>query len=105
MEPGAARTGFRADWASRLSSGAALPDYLPVHEALARSAGAAGDQVGDPARMARALVALADMPSPPLRLPLGSDALAGIENARNGQLEELRRFADLSASTDHTKVN
>ncbi|WP_030409654.1 SDR family oxidoreductase [Streptomyces albus] len=105
VEPGAARTGFRADWASRLSSGAALPDYLPVHEALARSAGAAGDQVGDPARMARALVALADMPSPPLRLPLGSDALAGIENARNGQLEELRRFAALSASTDHTKVN
>ncbi|MGX9226761.1 hypothetical protein ACWV95_11520 [Streptomyces albus] len=43
--------------------------------------------------------------APPLRLPLGSDALAGIENARNGQLEELRRFADLSASTDHTKVN
>ncbi|MFF8282714.1 SDR family oxidoreductase [Streptomyces albus] len=105
VEPGAARTGFRADWASRLSSSAALPEYLPVHEALARSAGAVGDQVGDPARMARALVALADMPSPPLRLPLGSDALAGIENARNGQLEELRRFAALSASTDHTKVN
>ncbi|WP_435644600.1 SDR family oxidoreductase [Streptomyces sp. H49] len=104
VEPGAARTDFRANWASRLPSSAALPDYLPVHEALARSAGAAGGQVGDPARMAQALVALADMPSPPLRLPLGSDALAGIDNARSDQLEELRRFATLSASTDHTKA-
>ncbi|MGZ0232758.1 SDR family oxidoreductase [Streptomyces sp. CPS1] len=104
VEPGAARTDFRANWASRLPSSAALPDYLPVHEALARSAGAVGAQVGDPARMAQALVALADMPSPPLRLPLGSDALAGIDNARSDQLEELRRFATLSASTDHTKA-
>ncbi|MFF3361893.1 SDR family oxidoreductase [Streptomyces misionensis] len=104
VEPGAARTDFRANWASRLPSSAALPDYLPVHEALARSAGAAGGQVGDPDRMAQALVALADMPSPPLRLPLGSDALAGIGNARSDQLEELRRFATLSASTDHTKA-
>ncbi|MFK4548273.1 NAD(P)-dependent dehydrogenase (short-subunit alcohol dehydrogenase family) [Streptomyces tendae] len=105
VEPGAARTGFRANWASRLPSSAALPDYLPVHEALGRSAGAVGGQVGDPARMAQALVALADMPSPPLRLPLGSDALAGIENASSDQLEELRRFATLSASTDHAKAN
>ncbi|MFE0759674.1 SDR family oxidoreductase [Streptomyces smyrnaeus] len=104
VEPGAIRTDFRANWASRLPSGAALPDYLPVHEALARSAATAGGQIGDPARMAQALVALTDMPSPPLRLPLGSDALAGIENARSGQLQELRRFATLSASTDHTKA-
>ncbi|MFF5438482.1 SDR family oxidoreductase [Streptomyces achromogenes] len=104
VEPGAARTAFRANWASRLPGSAALPDYLPVHEALARSAGAVGGQAGDPARMARALVVLAGMPSPPLRLPLGSDALTGIENARSDQLQELRRFATLSASTDHTKA-
>ncbi|WDM14583.1 SDR family NAD(P)-dependent oxidoreductase [Streptomyces lavenduligriseus] len=101
VEPGAARTDFRANWASRLPGSTPLPDYLHVHEALARSA---GGQAGDPARMAQALVALADMPSPPLRLPLGSDALAGIGNARSDQLEELRRFATLSASTDHTKA-
>ncbi|MCP2163849.1 SDR family oxidoreductase [Goodfellowiella coeruleoviolacea] len=104
VEPGAARTAFRANWASRLPAGAAHPDYLPVHDALARTAGGAGEQVGDPVRMARALVALADMPSPPLRLPLGSDALTGIENALGDQLEELRRFATLSASTDHPKA-
>ncbi|MEU8708831.1 SDR family oxidoreductase [Streptomyces sp. NPDC048565] len=100
VEPGAARTGFRADWASRLPTGGAIPDYRPAHEALARSAGAGG-QIGDPARMAKALVALADMQRPPLRLPLGSDALAGIEKSRGDQLEELRQFALLSASTDH----
>ncbi|WP_030830791.1 SDR family oxidoreductase [Streptomyces hygroscopicus] len=101
VEPGAARTGFRANWASRLPTGGAIPDYLPVHEALARSAGAAGGQIGDPVRMAQALVALADTPNPPLRLPLGSDALAGIENTRSDQLAELRRYAPLSASTDY----
>ncbi|MDG9688806.1 SDR family NAD(P)-dependent oxidoreductase [Streptomyces sp. DH17] len=68
-DAGAARTDFRANWSSRLPSSAALPDYLPVHEALARSAGAVGGQVGDPARMARALVVLADMPSPPPAAP------------------------------------
>ncbi|MGV9352178.1 SDR family NAD(P)-dependent oxidoreductase [Streptomyces misionensis] len=52
----------------------------------------------------QALVVLPDMPSPPLRLPLGSDALAGNGNARSDQLEELRRFAALSISTDHTKA-
>ncbi|MEU5268952.1 SDR family oxidoreductase [Streptomyces hygroscopicus] len=53
VEPGAARTGFRANWASRLPAGGAIPDYLPVHEALARSAGAAGGQVGDPSAWPR----------------------------------------------------
>ncbi|GAA2731687.1 SDR family NAD(P)-dependent oxidoreductase [Streptomyces nogalater] len=78
VEPGAARTDFRADWASRLPGSAALPDYLPAHEALPRSVGAVGGQAGDPARMAQTLVVLADMLSPPLRLPLGSDAVTGI---------------------------
>ncbi|WP_257584894.1 SDR family NAD(P)-dependent oxidoreductase [Streptomyces sp. NEAU-sy36] len=104
VEPGAARTDFRANWASRLSSSAALTDCLPVHEAPARSAGAVGGPAGDPARMAQALVVLADMPSPPLRLPLGGDALTGIGNARSGQLEEPRRFVTLRISTDHTKA-
>ncbi|WP_333749112.1 SDR family NAD(P)-dependent oxidoreductase [Streptomyces sp. IBSBF 2394] len=104
VEPGAIGIDFRANWASRLHSSAAVPDYLSVREALTRSADAAGGQVGDPARMAQALVALTDMPSAPLRLPLGSDALVSIENARSGQLQELRRFATLSASTDHTKA-
>ncbi|MDI3102172.1 hypothetical protein ACFWJV_35275 [Streptomyces rochei] len=35
---------------------------------------------------------------------VGSDALAGTEHARSDPLEQLRRFAPLSASTDHTKA-
>ncbi|GHH23041.1 hypothetical protein Srubr_19500 [Streptomyces rubradiris] len=76
-----------------------------MHEAPARSVNAAARQVRDLARMAQALVALADMPSPPApRLPFRSDALADIEKARSDHLDELRRFATLSASTDHTKA-
>lgn len=38
----------------------------------------------------------------PAAAPLGSDVPAGIEKTRVDQLDELRRFAPLSASTDHT---
>ncbi|NEC76735.1 hypothetical protein [Streptomyces rochei] len=59
-DAGAARTDFRANWASRLPGSAALP----VHDALARSADTAARQVGDPARTVQALVALADSRAP-----------------------------------------
>ncbi|MFE0887183.1 SDR family NAD(P)-dependent oxidoreductase [Streptomyces rochei] len=83
-DAGAARTDFRANWASRLPGSAALRDYLPVHDALARSADTAARQVGAPARTVQ--------------------TLAGIGNAHNDQFEDLGRFATLSASTDHTKA-
>ncbi|MFE0725825.1 hypothetical protein ACFW23_33360 [Streptomyces rochei] len=63
-DAGAAHTDFRANWASRLPGSAALPDYLPVHDALARSADTAARQVGDPARTVQPLVALADSRAP-----------------------------------------
>ncbi|CAL9278231.1 hypothetical protein SUDANB5_06762 [Streptomyces sp. SudanB5_2050] len=63
-DAGAARTDFRASWASRLPGSAALPDCLPVHDALARSADTAARQVGDPARTVQPLVALADSRAP-----------------------------------------
>jgi hypothetical protein len=37
-----------------------------------------GDPAGDPAAGAAAIVGLADLDSPPLRLPLGADAVARI---------------------------
>ena len=75
VEPG----GFRTDFAGRSISQPerSVPDYAPtpagkVRERLAASA---GQQPGDPAKAAAAILNLVDAPSVPLRLALGSDAL------------------------------
>jgi len=40
------------------------------------------NQPGDPSKLADALVAFADAPNPPVRLPLGGDTVAAIEAKR-----------------------
>jgi hypothetical protein len=59
-----------------------------------------GRQPGDPARAAQVLLKVAALDQPPFRLPLGTDALQAIERADLARLDELRRWHDLSSSTD-----
>jgi hypothetical protein len=57
-------------------------------------------QPGDPAKLAAALMVIADAAEPPLRIPFGSDAIQRIE-AKNAQVaEEIARWRDLVVSTD-----
>ncbi|WP_440102283.1 SDR family NAD(P)-dependent oxidoreductase [Streptosporangium sp. H16] len=76
VEPGAFRTGF-AGSALRLS--APMPGYEdtagPTRVALTASD---GNQPGDPDKAARAVLAVLDLPEPPLRLALGEDAISAI---------------------------
>jgi hypothetical protein len=59
-----------------------------------------GEEIGDPNRAADAILALSDMPDPPLRLVLGSDALE-LAHSRIEQLRDnLRQHEALSLSTD-----
>ena len=73
IEPGAFRTNFRGSNMRRAR--VELPEY---EESSARARAYMdrnhGTQAGDPAKAARAMVAVVDSPSPPLRLPLGTDA-------------------------------
>jgi len=98
VEPG----GFRTDFAgpsTTLSAG--RPDYEAVVGAAARmQAQYDGRQPGDPARAAQVLLQVAAMREPPLRLALGSDALAAIRAADQRRSHELERWRDLSLSTD-----
>jgi NAD(P)-dependent dehydrogenase (short-subunit alcohol dehydrogenase family) len=98
IEPGGFRTDF-AGSSTSLQEGRA--EYDAVVGAAARMQRAYnGRQPGDPARAAQALLKIAAMDQPPFRLPLGTDASQAIERADRARLEELRRWAELSSSTN-----
>jgi NAD(P)-dependent dehydrogenase (short-subunit alcohol dehydrogenase family) len=98
IEPG----GFRTDFAgSSTKLNPSRPEYSAVVGAQAqRQADYNGKQPGDPARAAQAILTLADLADPPLRLPLGSDAVTILKAADTRRLAELDHWLDLSTSTD-----
>jgi NAD(P)-dependent dehydrogenase (short-subunit alcohol dehydrogenase family) len=98
LEPGGFRTDF-AGASSSLREGRA--DYDAVVGATARrQRDYNGRQPGDPARAAQVILAVAAMEAPPLRLALGSDAVASIGGADTARMAELERWRPLSISTD-----
>lgn len=98
VEPGGFRTDF-AGASTSLREGRAEYDAV-VGATARRQRDYDGQQPGDPALAAQAILQLASMPQPPLRLALGSDAVAAIEAADGRRLDELQRWRALSASTD-----
>lgn len=99
IEPGGFRTDF-AGASTELSEG--RPEYDAVVGRAARMQRQLnGRQPGDPARAAQVILEVAAMDKPPLRLPLGSDAVAAIEQADRAKLEEIERWRILSLSTDY----
>jgi NAD(P)-dependent dehydrogenase (short-subunit alcohol dehydrogenase family) len=98
VEPGGFRTDF-AGASTTLREGRAEYDAV-VGAAARRQREYDGQQPGDPARAAQVIVDLASMPSPPLRLALGSDAVSVIERTDSARLQELARWRELSVSTD-----
>lgn len=99
VEPG----GFRTDFAGASTSlKEGRPEYDDVVGATVRRQRAYdGHQPGDPARAAQAILHLAGAASPPLRIALGTDAVAAIEHADRGRLEERTAWRWLSTSTDY----
>lgn len=99
VEPG----GFRTDFAGASTSlEEGRPEYDQVVGATVRKQRAYhGNQPGDPARAAQAIIRIASLASPPLRIALGTDALSAIEHADKTRLEERTRWRSLSTSTDY----
>jgi NAD(P)-dependent dehydrogenase (short-subunit alcohol dehydrogenase family) len=102
IEPGP----FRTDFAGRSPMRAQpLPDYAEVLDASReRFAALDGTQPGDPVRAARAVVAVADLADPPLRLPLGAAAFDGIRERLRARLAELDDVEPLGRDTDFPAV-
>ncbi|MET0328731.1 MAG: oxidoreductase [Luteimonas sp.] len=59
-------------------------------------------QPGDPQRLAKVLVEFTDAPNPPVRLPLGSDAVAALEARYSTDAALLAEWRAVSISTDFT---
>ncbi|MGW8394344.1 oxidoreductase [Pseudoduganella sp. HUAS MS19] len=100
VEPGFFRTDF-LDATSLVETAKRIDDYQHTVGAMRDfAAGANHAQPGDPARLSQALLKLADAAQPPLRLQLGSDAVARAY-AKHRQVEqELARWKELALSTD-----
>jgi NAD(P)-dependent dehydrogenase (short-subunit alcohol dehydrogenase family) len=99
VEPGAFRTGF-ADTAV-LQQSAALGAYQnTVGPFLSGMRDRSGQEPGDPARAAAAVLTTLDADEPPLRLPLGNDAADAITDHLDGARAELRTWEKLIRSTD-----
>jgi hypothetical protein len=57
-------------------------------------------QPGDPRKAATALLHVATLDEPPLRLPLGIDAARAVEEAERARIEADKKWRQLSESTD-----
>ena len=98
VEPGGFRTDF-AGVSTMIEDGP--PDYAEtVGIVAARQRAYDGNQPGDPAKAANAILALAALPAPPLRLVLGSDAFERADTMDKARIDELHQWRTLSCSTD-----
>jgi len=100
VEPGYFRTDF-LDASSLAVAGEVIADYDSTSGNVRRIAGTLNhNQPGDPARLAAAMLELVDAPTPPLRLPLGTDTLKAIAEKNAYVAQETESWKTLSASTD-----
>ena len=73
---------------------------MGVYDEMRRIAAGQFPNSGDPAKMARAIIAAADVEKAPRRLTLGSAAYQRIHTALSTRLAELEAQKDLAFSTD-----
>jgi NAD(P)-dependent dehydrogenase (short-subunit alcohol dehydrogenase family) len=98
IEPG----GFATDWAgSSMEVVEPGEDYRPsVGRMIGLLRGDGGHAPGDPVKAAKVVLDVAAMDRPPLRLPLGNDAVELIRAADQAKLAELDQWEAVSRGTD-----
>ncbi|OAF16081.1 hypothetical protein AYJ54_38825 [Bradyrhizobium centrolobii] len=100
VEPGFFRTDF-LDETSLSRTALQIDDYREtVDRTRAHAADVNNGQRGDPRKLAQAFLRLVDAKNPPLRLPLGSDTVEGIEAKNAFVAKELAEWRTVAVSTD-----
>ena len=98
---------FRTDWAGRSMDRTprTIAEYDAVMDPIRAARQAkSGNQPGDPAKAAQALLALIEAPNPPARLFLGEDALGLVERKLDQMKAEIAAWDALSRSTSFTSA-
>jgi NAD(P)-dependent dehydrogenase (short-subunit alcohol dehydrogenase family) len=99
VEPGS----FRTDWAGRsmVRASRSIADYDALIDPLReRRQALSGHQLGDPSKLAAAVLHLVAAEAPPAHLLLGSDALRLVTEKLEGLSAEIARWKALTLSTD-----
>jgi NAD(P)-dependent dehydrogenase (short-subunit alcohol dehydrogenase family) len=93
---------FRTDWAGRSMDRTprSIADYDAVMDPIRAARQAkSGNQPGDPAKAAQALLAVVEAENPPARLFLGEDALGVVDQKLRAMKTEIAAWDELSRST------
>ncbi|KQQ21915.1 oxidoreductase [Rathayibacter sp. Leaf299] len=102
VEPGFFRTELLVEGSSTIHPEIAIDDYAEgTAQTLAAFSGMHGQQPGDPAKLARALVTLSDSGDLPLRFIAGADAAASIEQKQAAVQQQIDAHRALSESLSH----
>ena len=94
---------LRTDWAGRsmVRAPRSIPDYDAVFDPIRAARNAkSGNQTGDPAAAARALLTVLESPDPPVHLVLGPDALRVREQRRQSFQTDRDAWMGFTMSTD-----
>jgi len=100
IEPGSARTTFREAAAANAGSAPDAYNGTPVGMVKAFLSDTSSMSVGDPEKMASAILESASQTPAPSRLVLGSDAFAAIEKALQARTHELETSRAIAPTTD-----
>jgi NAD(P)-dependent dehydrogenase (short-subunit alcohol dehydrogenase family) len=101
VEPGFFRTELLQPESTTFAE-LSLPDYAErTAQVVAAWKAVNGKQAGDPAKLARALVQLADRDEPPLRWLAGADAVAAGEQKARTLLSQIDAYREVSIGLAH----
>jgi NAD(P)-dependent dehydrogenase (short-subunit alcohol dehydrogenase family) len=104
IEPGSFRTDFLDD-TSLQTEQTVIGDYAATAGVVRERASKRNhSQPGDPAKAAAVIVGITTLPEPPLRIQLGTDAVARIEEKLRHVQGELGAWRNVARSTDHDVV-
>jgi NAD(P)-dependent dehydrogenase (short-subunit alcohol dehydrogenase family) len=104
VEPGFFRTELLTPESTKYAE-FSIEDYTErTEQTVTAWKGMNGQQSGDPAKLADALVALADSEQPPLRFAAGADAVATFEQKAKDLLAQADAHRELSSNLAHDEA-
>ncbi|WP_081949392.1 oxidoreductase [Paenibacillus durus] len=104
VAPGFFRTEF-LDTSSLTRSGNIIPDYEETVGEIRKIATQANKkQPGDPVKLAKAIVQVANAEKPPVHLPLGKDSLQRYREKTANFEKDIEAWHDVITGTDHDDV-